>query len=251
MALGTSADSPRNGRARDCVALPLPLGSEKRAAVRSMFERIAPRYDALNRLLSLGLDQRWRRRALDLVGVGPSDLVLDIATGTGDLAALAAARGARVIGLDFTRGMLRGAQRRRVRAAFLQADADVLPLPDGLATVVTCGFSLRNFVSIPNVLGEMGRILASGGRLALLDVDVPKHALVRAGHRLYFQTAVPRIGALFSDRAAYAYLPRSVSYLPPRDVLLDLVRKAGFEDVQHRPLLFGAAQLIVARRGAR
>jgi len=231
------------------VALGLPAGSQKRAAVRLMFERIAPRYDALNRLLTLGLDQRWRRRAVDAVGVGRDDVVVDVATGTGDLAELAAASGARVVGIDYTRGMLRGAQRRDVRAAFLQADAEAIPLSGASATVVTCGFSLRNFVSLARVLAEMGRVLAPGGRLALLDVDVPSSAVVRAGHGLYFDRLVPHIGALLSDREAYAYLPRSVSYLPPREQLLALVRAAGFECVKHRSLLFGTAQLVTARRG--
>lgn len=230
------------------MALALPVGAEKRVAVQRMFERIAPRYDALNRLLSFGLDQRWRRQALTLVGVGPGDVVVDVATGTGDLAELAAARGAQVIGIDYTRGMLRGAQRRGLAARLVQGDAELLPLPDAGATVVVCGFSLRNFVSLPRALGEMARILVPGGRIALLDVDVPPNALVRAGHSLYFDRLVPRMGAILSDRDAYAYLPRSVSYLPPRDGLLALVRGAGFENPVHRPLLFGTAQIVAARR---
>jgi len=228
---------------------PLPTGDEKRSAVRAMFERIAPRYDVVNRVITLGLDQRWRRRLLDAVAVGPDDVVLDVATGTGDLAEGAAARGARVVGLDYTRGMLRGAQRRRVPALLLQADAERMPLPDGFASVVTCGFSLRNFVSLERVLGEMARVLRPGGRLALLDVDTPGSAWVRAGHALYFDRLVPRIGALLSDRAAYGYLPRSVSYLPPRAELVARVAEAGFADVTHRPLLLGTSQLVTAVRG--
>ncbi len=227
----------------------LPVGAEKRVAVRAMFDRIAPRYDALNRLLTLGLDQRWRRLALEAVAAGPGDLVVDVATGTGDVAALAAERGARVIGLDSAREMLRGAQRRRISACLVQGDAERIPLPDGSATVIVCGFSLRNFVSLPAVLAEMARLLAPGGRLALLDVDVPRSRLVRAGHGVYFGKLVPRIGALLSDRAAYRYLPRSVSYLPDRAALLGLLSRAGFEGVSHRPLLLGTAQLLVARRG--
>lgn len=226
----------------------LPSGGEKRTAVRLMFERIAPRYDALNRILTFGLDQRWRQRALRAIAVGPGDVVVDVATGTGDLAELAAARGARVIGIDYTRGMLHGAQRRGVRAHFVQADAEKIPLPDAFATVVTCGFSLRNFVSLPAVFSEMARILAPSGRLAIVEVDVPRSRLVRMGHAIYFDRIVPRVGALLSDRAAYAYLPQSVTYLPARDALLQLVRDAGFDAVSHEPLLLGAAQLVTAAR---
>jgi demethylmenaquinone methyltransferase/2-methoxy-6-polyprenyl-1,4-benzoquinol methylase len=226
----------------------LPVGAEKRRAVRAMFDRIAPRYDALNRLFTLGLDQRWRRLALDSIGVGAGDLVVDLATGTGDLAELACARGARVIGVDSARGMLRGAQRRGMRAALVQGEVERVPLPDAAASAVVCGFSLRNFVALDRVLAEMARLLSSGGRLALLDVDVPRSRIVRFGHSLYFERVVPKLGALLSDRAAYRYLPRSVSYLPPRDDLLAEVRKAGFEEVEHRTLLFGTAQLITARR---
>jgi len=156
-----------------------------------------------------------------------------------------------VVGVDYTRGMLRGARRRGVRAALVQADAERIPLPDAVASVVTCGFSLRNFVSIDTVLREMARVLACGGRLALLEVDAPRSSLVRFAHGFYFGRVVPRVGALLSDRAAYAYLPRSVSYLPPGDALLRRVRDAGFEDVTHRSLLLGAAQLVVARRRQR
>ncbi len=230
---------------------PLPHGAEKRVAVRAMFERIAPRYDSLNRLLTLGLDQRWRRRALDAVEAGPGDRLVDLATGTGDLAEMAAARGARVIGVDYTRGMLRGAQRRAVPAHLVQGDAERLPLAAESADVLVCGFSLRNFVSLAVVFREMSRVLAPGGRIALLDVDTPAPRLVRAGHALYFDRIVPRIGALLSDRAAYRYLPRSVSYLPARAELLGLLREVGFGALRHHPLGLGSAQLVTGVRGAR
>lgn len=226
----------------------LPSGADKRIAVRKMFERIAPRYDVLNRLFTFGLDQRWRRHALEAVAVGAGDLVVDVATGTGDLAELAAARGARVIGIDYTRAMLRGAILRGLPASFVQADAERIPLPDGAASVVTCGFALRNFVSLDVPLREMARVLAPGGRLALLEVDVPSSAFVRLAHGIYFERIVPRLGALLSDRAAYAYLPRSVSYLPARDALLARVRDAGFERTAHSRLLLGTAQLVIASK---
>ena len=129
----------------------LPLPDHKHAAVRTMFDRIAPRYDRMNRLLTIGLDQRWRRAALDAIGVGAGDRVLDLAAGTGDLAELAQARGARVIAVDFATEMLRNAQGRGVTAALVRADAEHLPLRDGSATVAVCGFALRNFVSLPRI----------------------------------------------------------------------------------------------------
>jgi demethylmenaquinone methyltransferase/2-methoxy-6-polyprenyl-1,4-benzoquinol methylase len=213
-----------------------------------MFDRIAPRYDAMNRLLTAGLDQRWRRAALEAVGAGRGDRLIDLACGTGDLAELAAERGARVIGVDFAREMLRGARRRRIPAAWVQGDAAALPLPDGCATVVTCGFALRNFVSLGEVLGEMARVLEAGGRLVLIEVDRPSRAAVRAVHTLYFDRVVPRLGGWLSDRAAYRYLPSSTAYLPPAAELATLIEVAGFRGVRRRSRLLGAAQIITAVR---
>jgi demethylmenaquinone methyltransferase/2-methoxy-6-polyprenyl-1,4-benzoquinol methylase len=230
----------------------LPVGARKREMVRAMFDRIAPRYDALNRLLTGGLDQRWRRAALAAVGVGPDDRVVDLACGTGDFAELAAARGARVVGVDLARGMLQRARRRAAAAAFAQGDALALPLPDGWASVVTCGFALRNFVDLEPALREAARVLGPGGRIALLEVDAPRSPVLRAGHVLWFERAVPWIGGALSDRAAYAYLPRSLAYLPPGPALLASIARAGFGAVRRRPLLFGSAQLLTAvRAGAR
>lgn len=226
----------------------LPTGAAKRDAVQSMFDRIAPRYDALNRLLTGGLDQRWRRVALAAIAIGPDDRVLDLACGTGDLAEQAAARGARVVGLDFARGMLRGAQRRQIRARFAQGDAAALPLADASLDAVVCGFALRNFTALIPVFSELARVLAPGGRIALLDVDRPASRVVAAGHSFYFDRMVPRIGGWLSDRAAYAYLPRSTSYLPAEPALLAMLRDAGFIAVCKRRFLLGTAQLLTAVR---
>jgi len=213
-----------------------------------MFDRIAPRYDRMNRLLTGGLDQRWRREALALVGVGPGDRVVDVACGTGDLAELAGRRGARVLGLDFARGMLAGAARRRVPADLVLADGARLPLGDACADVVTCGFALRNFEALPPVLSEMARVLRPGGRLAVLEVDRPDAAWLRAAHGLYFDRVVPFVGGLLSDRRAYAYLPQSTVYLPPAAELTALFERAGFERVVRRRRGLGAAQILTASR---
>jgi len=226
----------------------LPSPEQKRARVQAMFDRIAPRYDRMNRLLTLGLDQRWRSAALDAVGVGPGDCVLDIACGTGDLCERLAARGARVLGLDFSAEMLRSASHRRVGAALVRADAEHLPLPDAAFTVVTCGFALRNFASLERALAEMARVLAPGGRLALVEVDRPEVAWLRAAHSLYFDRVVPRLGAWLSDREAYRYLPDSTAYLPDARKLRGMLEGVGFQAVHKQRFLLGAAQLLVARR---
>ncbi len=226
----------------------LPPAAEKRTAVRAMFDRIAPRYDLMNRIISAGLDQRWRRVALQSVAVGRGDRVVDLACGTGDLTELAAATGARVVGVDFAGVMLAHAQKRGIAAAFVQADAAALPFATAGTSVVTCGFALRNFVSLPEVLRELARILQPGGRIALIDVDRPSNPVVRFFHSLYFDRFVPLLGGLLSDRAAYRYLPESTVYLPPTAELLELLRKAGFERVERRSVLFGTAQILTGVR---
>jgi len=230
------------------VALRLPPLTEKAAVVEAMFDRIAPRYDLLNRLLTLRLDQRWRRVLVRQVGIGRDDLVVDLGCGTGDLCALAAAAGARVIGVDSAARMLVEARRCGLLAPLVRADAGILPLPQATASVVVSAFALRNFVSIPQVLSEAARVLRPGGRLALLEVDEPSGRVTRWGHELYFRRLVPFIGGLLSDRAAYAYLPQSTAYLPPAPQLLGLVNEAGFRAVRKHPLSGGIAQLIVAIR---
>jgi demethylmenaquinone methyltransferase/2-methoxy-6-polyprenyl-1,4-benzoquinol methylase len=226
----------------------LPADGHKRDAVRAMFDRIAPRYDRLNRLLTFGLDQRWRRAALDAIDVGPGDLLVDLACGTGDLAQLAGARGARVVGVDFAFQMLRGARRRGIPGAWVLADAAALPLPSASATALTCGFALRNFVSLEDVLREVARVLAPGGRAALLDVDRPAGRLARAGHHFYFDRCVPAIGGWLGDRAAYRYLPQSTSYLPDADGMRQLMHRAGLESATRSTRLLGAVQLWTAVR---
>jgi len=224
----------------------LPTGQEKHRAVREMFDKIAPRYDLMNRLITLGLDQRWRRDALGRVGVGPGDRVIDLACGTGDLSEQAAARGARVMGIDFAGEMLRGARARGIDAAFVRADGAALPLADGCASVVTCGFALRNFVSLPEIFAELARVLDRGGRIALIEVDRPRSGIVRGAHSLYFDRLVPLLGGLLSDRQAYRYLPESTAYLPTAEELHAMLAKAGFGSIEKKGLMLGAAQILTA-----
>ncbi len=228
----------------------LPAPGEKAAVVRAMFDRIAPRYDRLNALLTCRLDRRWRRAALAAAGLGPGERALDVACGTGDLAALAAAAGAQALGVDFAPAMLAAARRRRPQAWLVRGDAAALPVASGSMDAVLCGFALRNFVAIEPVLAEAARVLRPGGRLVLLEVAAPRGRLARAAHRFYFARVVPLLGALLADRAAYAYLPRSVAYLPDAPALLAMLTAAGFTTCRVRPLVTHAAQLVTGRRAA-
>jgi demethylmenaquinone methyltransferase/2-methoxy-6-polyprenyl-1,4-benzoquinol methylase len=226
----------------------LPSETDKAAVVRAMFDRIAPRYDTLNRLLSFRLDQRWRWEAVAALSLAPGDVVIDLACGTGDLSELAVRTGARVVGVDFSANMLTGAHGRQIPAGFVQADASCLPFKTGWATAVVSGFALRNFVSIPEVLKEVARVVALGGRVAFLEVDTPHNMLLRWGHRLYFNHVVPVVGAVLSDPWAYAYLPRSTAYLPEPAVLRQMFEAAGFKEVTRRQLFGGVAQLLIATK---
>jgi demethylmenaquinone methyltransferase/2-methoxy-6-polyprenyl-1,4-benzoquinol methylase len=226
----------------------LPVGATKKITVQRMFDRIAPRYDLLNRLLTFKRDLQWRREAVRALRLGPQDRLLDLACGTGDFLALVEGSGAYAVGIDFSGGMLRQARLRGVRGTLIQADAVRLPLGDGTVTAITCGFALRNFVSLDDVLAEAARVLAPGGRMALLEVDAPASALLRWGHTLYFHRVVPILGGILSDRAAYRYLPRSTAYLPPEPLLLARIERAGFTEARKRTFARGASQLLIAVR---
>ena len=227
----------------------LPSGAAKRRAVREMFDTIAPRYDMVNRLMTLQLDVAWRRRTVRELALPAGSLVADLACGTGDLCRELARLGHRRIGFDFSMGMLRAATAGDGAAPLVNADVLALPLPDGALDGATCGFALRNLTAVPPLFVELARVLRSGGRIGLLEVDSPTNPVLRWGHGLYFGRVVPLIGALLSDRDAYRYLPRSVAYLPPPEELLAGLRSAGFIDVRRRRLSAGIAQLITATRG--
>ena len=226
----------------------LPTGDAKRERVRAMFERIAPRYDLMNRLMTGGLDRRWRHRAMACIGPGPGERVLDLACGTGDLAALAAARGARVVGVDFTVAMLRRARARLPEAALVRADAARLPFTDGSVDAAVCGFALRNLVEREPVLRELRRVLRPGGRVALLDAGRPRNPLLRRAHGLVLDGVVPRLGSWLSDREAYRYLPRSTAYLPDPGAVTRELEGAGFAATGFEVLALGAAWMWWGRR---
>jgi demethylmenaquinone methyltransferase/2-methoxy-6-polyprenyl-1,4-benzoquinol methylase len=223
----------------------LPEGADKVQAVREMFDAIAPRYDLVNRLMTFRLDVRWRRVTVESLGLPAGSNVLDLASGTGDLCVDLAAAGHRPTSIDLSLGMLRA---DRSGAPRVQADILRLPIGDGAIDGVTCGFALRNLVDLPPFFEELARVVRPGGRVALLDVGVPRNRFVRSGHAVYFGRVVPRIGGWLSDPAAYRYLPRSVAYLPPQEQLVASLRGAGFGDAEQRQLTLGVAQLFTGTR---
>lgn len=224
---------------------PLPTGDEKVASVRTMFDTIAPRYDLVNRIMTFGLDVRWRNRTIRELNLPAGSIVGDLACGTGDFCRSLEARGLNPIGLDLAFGMLAHA---RTTAPLVQCDALQLPVPDAALDGVTCGFALRNFVELEPVWSELSRAVRPGGRIALLDVSRPRSRILRFGYDIYFGRVVPFIGGLLSNADAYSYLPRSLSYLPSQDELVASIGAAGFDDVQHRQLDGGLVQLITATR---
>ena len=226
-------------------SLPLPEGEEKARAVRSLFDTISGRYDLVNRVMTFGMDAGWRRRAVRELGLAPGSRVADLACGTGDLCREVAVAGLRPIGFDFSYGMLFAA---RTSSPLVQADILHLPLRDGSLDGVTCGFALRNVVDLGEFFAELARAVRPGGRIALLDASRPDNPVLRAGHGLYFEHVVPFIGGVLSDRAAYAYLPKSMAYLPPPGGILSMLRLAGFPDVRRLQLTGGLTQLFVATR---
>ncbi len=223
----------------------LPEGEEKAQAVRRLFDSISDRYDLVNRVMTFGMDLGWRRRAVQELHLPGGALVADLACGTGDLCRELQAKGYRAVGFDFSHGMLTNA---RTTAPLVEADILRLPLADGAADGATCGFALRNVVSIPELFAELTRVVRPGGRIALLDASQPDNAVMRAGHAVYFRRVVPLIGGLLSDRTAYSYLPRSMAYLPPPGEMLRMLSDAGFADARRLQLSGGIVQLLVGTR---
>lgn len=224
----------------------LPEGDEKVAAVRAMFDAIAPRYDLINRIMTFRLDVGWRRRAIRELDLASRSVVVDLACGTGDLCRDLTRSGFRPVGVDLSLGMLASA---RTDAPLSQGDGTAFPIADGSVDGVTCGFAMRNFVALPPVLAELARIVRPGGRIALLDVAEPPNPLMRFGHSVYFGKVVPLIGGLLSNKAAYRYLPKSVAYLPPPETVLNMIGEAGFVEVERKLLTGGISQLYLATRG--
>jgi demethylmenaquinone methyltransferase/2-methoxy-6-polyprenyl-1,4-benzoquinol methylase len=217
-----------------------------------MFARIAGRYDLLNRVLSLGIDRRWRRRTVRAAGAVAGEPVLDVCCGTGDLSADFARAGARVAGVDFTARMLAFAGPKLARCApvhlFARGDALRLPVRDRSVAVASMAFGLRNLADADRGLRELARVVRPGGRVLVLEFSTPPGRLLGGLYRLYFTRLLPRIGALVSgDPAAYRYLPDTVLAWERPEALAERMRRAGLEDCRFDRLTGGIACLHSAR----
>ena len=231
--------------------------SGKKEQVREMFDNIAPTYDALNHTLSAGIDRWWRRRAVRIVARRTPQRVLDLATGTGDLA-LALARAipqCSVTGVDLSEGMLQYAREKARRAemddrmTFACGDAERMEFDDGVFDAVTVAFGVRNFGDLQAGLREMGRVLRSGGQAVILELSIPKNPVIRWLYGLYSHSVMPLLGGAVSrDRAAYRYLPESVEEFPAPDKFLKILGEAGFAGCECRSLTFGTARIYVATK---
>jgi demethylmenaquinone methyltransferase/2-methoxy-6-polyprenyl-1,4-benzoquinol methylase len=214
--------------------------------VRTMFDRIAPVYDAMNRAMTLGLDRKWRRLTAEAV-VTPGARVLDACCGTGDLALADARAGGRVTGVDFSEEMLARAEQKAPEFDWVHADASALPFPDASFEAVTVGFGIRNLADLEGGLRELARVLVPGGKLGCLEITRPR-GILRPFFRLWFDGLVPVAGKILPGGAAYSYLPASVRRFPGPEDLARAMEEAGFAGVGWRLLGGGIVALHVGRR---
>jgi demethylmenaquinone methyltransferase/2-methoxy-6-polyprenyl-1,4-benzoquinol methylase len=220
--------------------------------IASMFDRIARRYDFLNRVLSFGTDVAWRHRALARAGIEPGMAVLDVGAGTGDLSFAAADRGARVMAVDLSPGMLSvlgrratPAQRSRIQAVV--GTAESLPMPDRAVDRVVTGFTVRNVGDLARAFSELRRVLRPGGRAVILELSHPPSRTFARLYTVYFDRIAPAVAALLGgDREAYRYLPRSLRPFPEAERLAAMLRDAGFARVRFERLTFGIAAIHIA-----
>ncbi len=244
----------------DVAASAAAGGREKRAYVQRIFSEIAPRYDLLNRVLSLNVDRWWRRRALAALAwtERPAGVYLDLCAGTLDVGALLARqRGFRglVVGADFAEPMLRAGEGKAPRdgapaLAPVAADAVALPFADGALDGAIVAFGIRNVAGLDAALAEARRVLRPGARFVILEFTTPPNALVRAAYHAYFHRVLPTVGRLVSGhRTAYRYLPESVAHFPPEAALADRMRAAGFDAVRWERLTLGVAAIHVGTAG--
>jgi demethylmenaquinone methyltransferase/2-methoxy-6-polyprenyl-1,4-benzoquinol methylase len=221
----------------------LASGTLPSDGVRRMFDRIAPVYDAMNRVMTAGLDRRWRRITVE-EAVHAGDRTLDACCGTGDLAIEASAQGADVVGLDFAPAMLARARRKAPQLEFVEGDMLALPFEDGAFDSATVGFGVRNVEDLEAGIRELRRVLRNGGRLGILEITTPRGRLAPF-YRVWFDRVVPALGRVLPGGGAYTYLPASVRRFPAPDALAELLEQCGFGEVRYRTFAGGIVALHV------
>lgn len=227
----------------------------KKAQVADMFNNIAGRYDFLNHFLSLGIDKGWRNKAIAaLREVAPAN-ILDVATGTGDLAINAIKlKPSRVVGIDIAEQMLEVGRKKlaalKLNSILLQyGDSEAIPFDDNSFDAITCAFGVRNFEHLEVGLKEMNRVMRLGGKVAILEFSRPKQFPVKQAYHFYFKYILPLLGKIVSKHSrAYTYLPESVMAFPEGAVFCDIMEKCGFKETKVKPLTFGIATLYTATK---
>jgi demethylmenaquinone methyltransferase/2-methoxy-6-polyprenyl-1,4-benzoquinol methylase len=228
----------------------------KKQQVESMFDTISDNYDRLNRVISLGIDQSWRKKVIKRVIDHQPETVLDVATGTGDLViALAASTATELVGLDLSKGMLNAGEQKirdkqlQDRISMRQGDAEAIPYEDDHFDAITVAFGVRNFENLEKGLKEMRRVLKPGGLVVILETAVPTRFPFKQCYKLYSSNLLPLIGRLFSkDRAAYQYLSESASVFPYGEDFNNILRNSGFIQVEDMPQTFGVASIYKATK---
>ncbi|MBZ9650788.1 bifunctional demethylmenaquinone methyltransferase/2-methoxy-6-polyprenyl-1,4-benzoquinol methylase UbiE [Psychroflexus montanilacus] len=229
---------------------------EKKKQVEQMFDNISENYDGLNRVISFGIDLKWRRRVIKMVKETQPKFILDVATGTGDLAiAMADSNAEKIIGLDISAGMLQvgknkiNAKNLNKRIEMVQADSEDLPYPDDTFDAITVAFGVRNFENLEKGLAEIYRVLSPGGIFVVLETSVPTKFPFKQGYRVYSNYILPTIGKLFSkDKSAYQYLSESASVFPYGEKFNNILKKIGFTDVEDHPQTFGVSTIYSASK---
>jgi len=221
--------------------------ASKKEEVKEMFDNIAHRYDFLNRLLSLGIDIIWRKKAVDFIGKSNPKVILDLATGTGDFAIESLRLNPdKIIGLDLSNEMMEIGRKKAAehnasgKVTFLQGDSEKMPFESDYFEAITVGFGVRNFENLQSGLNEMNRVLKPGGKVAILEPGKPDSFPVKQFFEIYFKFILPTVGKFFSkDPRAYSYLPESVNAFPHGDSFIAILEKAGFKNIKFTPLTFG------------
>lgn len=229
----------------------------KKKQVEQMFDTISENYDGLNRVISLGSDVKWRKKVIKMVAKTRPKTILDIATGTGDLAIQFAEKTSaeKIVGLDLSEGMLSVARKKvsgkniSEKIEFVQADSEALPFDDYTFDAITVSFGIRNFENLEKGLSEIYRVLKKGGIFVILETSVPSKFPFKQGYYFYSKNVLPLVGKLFSkDKVAYKYLSESASVFPHGEVLNNILRKIGFNEVKNKPQTFGVATIYNATK---